>query len=471
MKKLMLPVIVSAIIAATATSGCALAHDPKSHDEKKHGHHHEVELVAGLDKQQIRFADIEPFIEQAKQSDLFRTEQVGNSYQGRPIYRISVGDGDTVVFMWSQMHGDESTATPALFDLMQKIENDPEWRASWADDITLHMIPMVNPDGAELAQRYNVQGIDVNRDAVALQTPEGRVLMTQGKELQPDFGFNLHDQSRYYEVGNTGKTATISVLAPAYNHAKDINDSRGRAMKLIGDLNTVTDAMIPGHVGRYNDTFAPRAFGDNFSAMGISTILIESGAYPQDPNRQKARAANVAMLVRALESIASVDYADVTLEPYHSIPMNNSNSFKDVIFDGVQIVDGEHNYRIDIGINRSADARWNGAIREVGDLSVFPAFARYDAEELTYAAGKAYSIPSEGLTLSHHEYLSLIKDGFTHFSGDASTLKISTHLPVLVNPRSVPGSRPQQRETATFLLQKQGQVAIAVLAGVVLQFN
>lgn len=471
MKKLMLALTVSAFIAAAVTSASALAHDPKTHAEHQHGHHHDPELVPGLDKQQIRFADIEPFIEQVKQNNLFRTEQVGSSYQGLPIYRISVGEGDTVVFMWSQMHGDESTATPALFDLIQKIENDPEWRASWADDITLHMIPMVNPDGAELAQRYNVQGIDVNRDAMAQQTPEGRVLMAQGRVLQPDFGFNLHDQSRYYEVGNTGKTATISVLAPAYNHAKDINDSRGRAMQLIGDLAAVTDAMIPGHVGRYNDTFAPRAFGDNFSAMGISTILIESGAYPQDPNRQKARAVNVAMLVRALDSIASEAYAEVTLEPYHNIPMNNSNSFKDVIFDAVQVVDGEHSYRIDIGVNRSSDARQNGSIREVGDLSVFPAFERHDAKELTYKAGKAYTIPDEGLTLSHHEYLNLIKEGFTHFSGDGSVLNISTHLPVLVNPRSIPGSRPQQRQNATFLLQQQDQVAIAVLAGVVIQFN
>ncbi|MDN7135380.1 M14 family metallopeptidase [Pseudidiomarina terrestris] len=471
MKKLSLPLIFSGFIAASVMSATTLAHDPKAHNEHNHSHHHDVKLVAGLDKQQIRFADIEPFIEQIKQNDLFRTEQVGSSYQGRPIYRISVGEGDTVVFMWSQMHGDESTATPALFDLMEKIEKDEQWRESWADDITLHMIPMVNPDGAELAQRYNVQGIDVNRDAMALQTPEGQVLMAQSKALQPDFGFNLHDQSRYYEVGNTGKTATISVLAPAYNHAKDINDSRGRAMKLIGDLGAVTEAMIPGHVGRYNDTFAPRAFGDNFSAMGISTILIESGAYPQDPNRQKARAVNVAMLIRALDSIANEAYADVTLEPYHKIPMNNSNSFKDVIFDDVQVVDGEHTYRIDIGINRSADARRNGSIREVGDLSVFPAFERHDAQNLTYKAGKAYSVPAKGLTLSHHEYLQLLKEGFTHFDGDADKLNISTHLPVLVNPRSLPGSRPQQRQNATFLLQQQDEVVVAVLAGVVIQFN
>ncbi|RUO62199.1 M14 family metallopeptidase [Pseudidiomarina insulisalsae] len=434
-------------------------------------HHGAVKLLPGLDKQQIRFADVEPLIQRVQRSSVIETKHVGTSYQGRPLYRFKVGQGDTVVFMWSQMHGDESTATPALFDLMQKIETDARWREHWEDDITLYMLPMVNPDGAELAQRYNVQGIDVNRDARALQTPEGRILMAQGRELNPDFGFNLHDQSRYYEVGNTGKPATISLLAPAFNHAKDINDERRRAMQLIGDLKAVGDKMIPGHMGRYNDTFAPRAFGDNFAAMGISTILIESGAFPNDPNRQKARAVNVAMLIRAIDSIASGDYQAQTLEPYHSIPMNNSNSFKDVILEQVQVQDGAHEYRIDIGINRSADARHSGYIRELGDLSVFPAFDRYAADAYVYQAGKGFAIPDEGLTLSHHEYLKLLKQGYTHFTGNAEALELRTHLPVLVNPNNLPGARPQQRQQATFLLRKQDQVAMAVLAGVVINLQ
>lgn len=465
MKKSFPSLIASAIVSASLSlSVAAHAHE---------NHQHEVELLPGLDQQQIRLADIEPLIRRVKRSEVISTKQVGESYQGRPIYRFSVGNGDTVVFMWSQMHGDESTATPALFDLMHKIERDAAWREDWMDKITLHMIPMVNPDGAELAQRYNVQGIDVNRDARALQTPEGRVLMAQGRELKPDFGFNLHDQSRYYEVGNTGKPATISLLAPAFNHAKDINDKRRRAMQLIGDLKAVGDRMIPGHMGRYNDTFAPRAFGDNFSAMGISTILIEAGAFPNDPNRQKARAVNVAMLIEAIDSIAGEHYAEQTTEPYQSIPMNNSNSFKDVILEQVLVRDSGHEYRIDIGINRSSDARQSGSIREVGDLSVFPAFDRYDTSEYVYQAGEAYQLPASGdaMELSHHEYLDLLKQGYTHFVGAEAMLNVRTHLPVLVNPRDIPGSRPQQRQNATFLLSKQGEVALAVLAGVVIQLQ
>lgn len=461
MKKSMLSPVAAILLA---TSSAFLSLSVAAHDD----HQAAVEMLPGLDKQQIRLRDIEPYIERFSNADGFTHQQIGQSYQGRPIYRFTVGSGDTVVLMWSQMHGDESTATPALFDLMQKIATDSHWREDWQDKITLHMIPMVNPDGAELAQRYNVQGIDINRDARALQTPEGRLLMEQGRELAPDFGFNLHDQSRYYEVGHSGKPATISLLAPAFNQAKDVNEKRHRAMQLIGDLKAVGDTLIPGHMGRYDDTFAERAFGDNFAALGISTILIESGAYPNDPHRQKAREVNGAMLVRAIDSIAKGDYEQQTLQPYHSIPMNNSNSFKDVILDQVQVVDGEHSYRLDIGVNRSGES---GVIREVGDLSMFPAFERYQGEDYRYQAGRAYRIPADGLSLSHHDYLKLLGEGYTHFSGDAKVLKVRTHLPVLVNPSNLPGSRPQQRQHATFLLTQQDKVVMAVLAGAIVQLN
>ena len=58
-------------------------------------------------------------------------------------------------------------------------------------------------------------------------------------------------------------------------------------MKIIVFMNDILQKYAPGQVGRYNDDFEPRAFGDNIQKWGTSTILIESGGYPNDIEKQE----------------------------------------------------------------------------------------------------------------------------------------------------------------------------------------
>ncbi len=70
-----------------------------------------------LTERRFKHFDIKPLIEKLKKDSLFTVKQEGVSVQGREIYLISLGRGSTRVFLWSQMHGDEPTATMALFDI------------------------------------------------------------------------------------------------------------------------------------------------------------------------------------------------------------------------------------------------------------------------------------------------------------------------------------------------------------------
>ncbi|HCA58869.1 MAG TPA: peptidase M14, partial [Blastocatellia bacterium] len=126
-----------------------------------------------------------------------RVNEVGRSVADRPIFQAEWGRGPLKVFMWSQMHGDEPTATPVLFDMLTIFHNnrDKEWVKQIEEKITLRVVPMLNPDGAELFIRRNLQGIDINRDAVDLKTPEGRLLKSLRDAWQPEIGFNLHNQN------------------------------------------------------------------------------------------------------------------------------------------------------------------------------------------------------------------------------------------------------------------------------------
>ena len=92
------------------------------------------------------------------------------------------------------------------------------------DNFVFKIIPMLNPDGADQFRRRTALNIDLNRDALRLQTPEGQLLKKIRDDISADWGFNLHDQSRYYTVGKTDKSATISFLAPAYEENKYTNE-------------------------------------------------------------------------------------------------------------------------------------------------------------------------------------------------------------------------------------------------------
>ena len=421
-------------------------------------------VVAELAQRQLRFADIERPLKALASSQWIDQQVIGQSFEGRPIYRLTVGHGDTVVLMWSQMHGDESTATAALLDLLLRIDQDKAWRSAWIDQLTVHIIPMLNPDGAERAQRESAQGIDINRDAQALQTPEARLLRQQAEQLKPDFAFNLHDQNDYYAVGGSANPATISVLAPAFNVSKAVNASRQRAIAVIAGLMTVMDTYLPEHTGRYNDTYEWRAFGDLFSALGISTILLESGAYFHDPDRQVARALNRALLSQALLDIASAAYASVDAERYWQIPLNRTNGFHDLLIEQLTVSDDEQLYQVDIAIRRTKDRR-RGRIESIGDHTTVNAFERLDASGLHYQKGNAYPIPASGLSLGHTDYQQLLLQGYSHFVGAAEQLQIETSWPVVINPMQPPSALPQPDQNASFLLAQGSRITHAVLQG------
>ncbi|WP_237061248.1 MULTISPECIES: M14 family metallopeptidase [Microbulbifer] len=425
----------------------------------------------GLDKPVIRQADILPLVDRLRESELVDVKEIGRSYEGRPIFRLQVGSGPIRVMMWSQMHGDEPTATPAIFDLVNFITapEQAKWRAGWMDEITLVMVPMLNPDGAERNSRHNAQSFDVNRDAKALQSPEGRVLMGLAKEFDPHFGFNLHDQDRHYGVGDTGKMATISVLAPAYNRAREVNDSRAGAMKLIGVLTAAIEPFIGGHIARYDDTYAYRAFGDTFSEMGISTILIESGAHPADPNRQVARRMNFEMLVSAIDSIATGSYRDTPLARYEAIPFNEDDAIVDIKITGLRAGEGDTGYVTDLAINQ----RTGGAqVVDAGDLSNLAGAQTLDASQWQYQPPRPFQLDGDPiLMLDDSRYRELLEDGYGYFVGDPARLRVDTELPVAINPRNPQRQRPLRRRDATFLLRDEAGVRVAVINGEVIELH
>ncbi|MEJ2205331.1 MAG: M14 family zinc carboxypeptidase [Gemmatimonadota bacterium] len=298
-------------------------------------------------------------------------EVAGHSAEGRAIRHITFGSGATTVLLWSQMHGNESTASMALADIIRffRERSDHPVARRIADGATIHVIPMLNPDGAQRFQRRNAQGIDVNRDARSLQTPEGQLLKRLSDELRPDFGFNLHDQAAAVRVGSSDRGVAIALLAPAFNEARDVDAKRRRAMQVASVLVESMRPLVTDHIAKYDDTFNPRAFGDLIGAWGASTVLIESGSWPDDPQKQHLRKANFVGILSALDAIATGRYADYGPETYESLEYNGRRVPDLIIAGGTIAVPGLPVLEADILVNYDRPLlEEQGVIVDIGDM-------------------------------------------------------------------------------------------------------
>ena len=58
----------------------------------------------------------------ALDTSLFKTQILGRSVEGREIYEVQVGTGEIEILLWSQMHGNEPTATAVLISIWLSVQ-------------------------------------------------------------------------------------------------------------------------------------------------------------------------------------------------------------------------------------------------------------------------------------------------------------------------------------------------------------
>lgn len=348
---------------------------------------YKVYLNKNLNGRYILYKDIEPCL--SVLSPLFKKQIIGYSENEIPIHKLTIGTGKKSILLWSQMHGNESTGTKALFDLFNFFKNPTSRFQGIVTEIlkncTIHFIPLLNPDGAIKFTRENANNIDLNRDAVSKKAVESKLLRKELDAINPKFCFNLHDQRSIFNVSGTKNPATLSFLAPSEDIDRTLTVGRIETMSVIVAMNSFLQQIIPNSIGRYTDEFYPTATGDNFQKLGHNTILIEAGHYMQDYNRELTRKFNFFALIEGLRFIAmSTDFSNY--KPYFEIP-NNDNNFLDKIYKNILIEEDGKITRTDIGIQYKFKVINNKLIKyeyveKMGDLSSYCTLNLINAEKL-----------------------------------------------------------------------------------------
>jgi hypothetical protein len=344
----------------------------------------------------VDHADVERRIK-ALDPAMFAVREAGTSVEGRSIYYVKTGTGPMDVLLWSQMHGDEATATSALFDVFEFLRRhrDEPVASRILAGLTLHVVPMLNPVGAEPFQRRNAQGIDINRDALNLSTPEARLLKQLRDEIEPQVGFNLHNQSWRTTVGTPPQPAAISLLSVAYDEARTVNAGRVLTKKLAATVRDAIEPLAAGRIGRYDDSFEVRAFGDNITLWGTPVMLIETGPWPAaNPDPELVRLNFIAIL-SSLDALATGRVHAADPARYDSLPVNDSGLSYWLLRGGsVLRGDGLPAFRADVSVSAQRRVRKTGGERQLwittniddlGDLRKAGALFVIDATGLVVA--------------------------------------------------------------------------------------
>ncbi len=302
-----------------------------------------------------------------------------------------IGNGEVRVLAWSQMHGNEPVSTLALLDVMNFLESGHEIAVWLRRRCSIVAIPMLNPEGHINRNRRNSMGIDINRDAMDLQSAEARFLMETYQLHKPDLALNLHDQEDTYTPGQSPYQTLVSLLAPECDAAGSVTGPRRRAMGVCGALALMLGGIFPDRISRYQDSYTPTAFGDTFMRLGASAVLIEAGAYRGDRSRSVARRAVFLSVLAAM-----IFYVEGAADGgiYNLLPVNQRGRVLLLRMRGLRIMTPEgQSYTADIGIQRVktslnpedfADDFSDCRVMNIGNLDSYAAEYEFDASGYTF---------------------------------------------------------------------------------------
>lgn len=309
-------------------------------------------------------------------------EVAGYSNQGREIYQARVGEGDTVLLVQSQIHGNENHGTEALLNLLQTIGGNTPAAQEIRENVTIVAIPRLNVDGGENDTRQNqmswadvvedfpqlagaepawnyresVPGFDVNRDfnpdldyVPAPEdfpgnsadtgwyiTPEAQTVRDVYRGLESEFGIvdyfvDLHNQWSCYAQAGTDNMSPLSISGRFIADPTEFGDwpnfdydASRRANVAVYEALQGQGSSGFGHLTLYpQDINLPGTALGSFALRGSATVLFETSSQTQYDGQKRngfLRTQIETGLMGLIEAVADGSVETLDPEDYEQIP-------------------------------------------------------------------------------------------------------------------------------------------------------
>ncbi|MCE1189578.1 MAG: hypothetical protein LWX56_10615 [Ignavibacteria bacterium] len=99
------------------------------------------------------------------------------------------------ILLFGQQHGDEPSGKEGLIMLIRTLAKNKQ--IDWLSNLDITIVPMVNPDGADLSTRKNGRGVDLNRNHLILSEIESRLIHKLYWQILPHLTVDFHEYFPY----------------------------------------------------------------------------------------------------------------------------------------------------------------------------------------------------------------------------------------------------------------------------------
>ncbi|WP_459867657.1 M14 family zinc carboxypeptidase [Halomonas shantousis] len=261
-----------------------------------------------------------------RERDTLELAVAGHSLEGRPLYRATVGHGPRTVMIVTQQHGDEPLGTEAALGLLETLSRDSDSARALRENVTVVVMPRVNPDGWARWQRQaagmgvvidprrNSAHMDLNRSydpekrPDPAKIPEAMAVLGVVDAYRPDLFLDYHQQNNY--LGADGELDSMSVRwASSPDVAPEVAADGQRAAAVIAEsLGRAGEARVSLYPANDN----PHVSRNGLALAGTPTLLIEQrGLREMERTAEQGlkkgeRALPCALLLEGLLSMRSI---------------------------------------------------------------------------------------------------------------------------------------------------------------------